>query len=158
MKNNTLSPHLKSTFSSAVVVLPSGHKPDAGVAEEEDYTPHYMGRGWDHLTSILGGNVMEKQMDTGYALVQCCLYRSRNVPTALTAWLGLALCCWWHTSISILGRGNSPEPAVLWVAQIICYFYCNNKTTRLSSPKHSACYSEERSIKSSTQLPKPNAS
>lgn len=86
MKNNTLSPHLKSTFSSAVVVLPSGHKPDAGVAEEEDYTPHYMGRGWDHLTPILGGNVMEKQMDSGYALVQCCLYRSRNVPTALTAW------------------------------------------------------------------------
>lgn len=29
---------------------------------------------------------MEKQMDTGYALVQCCLYRSRNVPAALTAW------------------------------------------------------------------------
>ena len=41
MKNNTLSPHLKSTFSLAAVVLLSRHKTDAGAAEEENCASSY---------------------------------------------------------------------------------------------------------------------
>lgn len=148
MKNNTLSPHLKSTFSFVVVELPSRHKTDTGVGEEENYSSCYVRRVWDHLTSVLSGNLADKQIDTCRALAQY-LYWSGDaaiVPAAeMGPWrnVGLTLCCCWHTSMSISSRVNSPKsPSVLWVAQVTCHFYCNIKTTtwRWSPPKHSTCY------------------
>ena len=88
MKNNTLSPHLKSAFSFAVTVLPSRHKTEGGVAEEEDYASRYVGRGWDHLTSILGGNLTDKQIDASCTLVRCYPYWRGNATIVLPAQTG----------------------------------------------------------------------
>jgi len=88
VKNNTLSPHLKSTFSFAAVVPPSRHKTDAGVAEEEDYASHYVGKGWDHLISILGGNLTDKKIEACCALVCCYPYWRGSVTVVLPAETG----------------------------------------------------------------------
>lgn len=96
MKNNTLSPHLKSTFSFAVLVLPRRHKTDAGAAEEEDYASHCVGRDWEHLTSLLGGNLTDKQMDSCCALVPCCLYWNGNATVVLPAETGAWVTAGFH--------------------------------------------------------------
>jgi len=83
VKNNTLSPNAKSTFSSAFVVLSSRHKPDAHIAQ--DYTFHSAGRSWDHLTSILGGILKEKKKDaTHWCHTACTALRMLLQPS----WLG----------------------------------------------------------------------
>lgn len=145
---------LKSTFSFAVVVLPSRHKPDTGVADEEDFASCYVGRSCDHLSSILGGNLTDKQIDAFSALVQCYPYWSGNATAAFPAETGAWITAGSNLALLLAHQlehlQHSKFTWASWVAQITCFFYCNSKTTtcRLTPAKRAACYPEKREVQS----------
>lgn len=92
-----------STFKEhillAVMVLPSRHKTDTGIAEEENYASRYVGRGWDHLPLILGGNLTEKQINAGCALVRCYLHWGGNATIVLPAAMGACITAGFNLSL-----------------------------------------------------------